>query len=450
MARQGEAAVRGRIRGDRQARRSGVTGSVRPGAYNPRMSPVIFLSALAVVVLSAAAVVMVLLRQQHLAADAARLRTELDLARRAADEQRAALAGSQTQLRDAFVSISRDALKENRQDFLSNAGDLLRPVRETLDRVQSQLAAVDREREGSFRQVAAQLGAVAQTQERLREATEGLARSLRSPNVRGQWGEIQLKNIVQLAGMLEQCDFVEKESVTTEDGARQTPDLIVRLPGETSIVIDSKVPIDAYLDAVQAKDEPQRQACLALHAKQVRDHVRSLASKEYWKQFQPAPEFVVMFLPLEPLLAAAFEQDGRLLEQAAALRVIPASPMTLLALLKAVAYGWKQQQLAKNSEEIQQIGRELYERLAAVAGHLESVGASIKQAADSYDRCIGSLEQKVLPSARRFKELGVSSTKEIETPEAINLSIRRVKRDELRPPADAPIEPELTLSPPSS
>ncbi len=413
------------------------------------MSPLAFFAALAVVVLSAAAVIVSLLRQQQAAGEAARLRAELDLARGAAEEQKAALAEAQVQLRDTFAAMSREALKENRQDFLQNAGTLLQPVRETLDRVQTQLAAVDKEREGSFRQVAAQLGAVAQTQERLREATEGLSRSLRSPNVRGRWGEIQLKKIVQLAGMLEQCDFIEKESVTTDAGARQTPDLVVRLPGETSIVIDSKVPIDAYLDAADARDDAHRQACLALHVKQMRDHIRNLASKEYWKQFQPAPEFVVMFLPLEPLLAAAFEQDGRLLDQAAALRVIPASPMTLLALLKAVAYGWKQQQLARNAEEIQQIGRELYERLATMAGHLESVGANIKQAADSYDRFIGSLEQKVLPGARRFKELGVSSTKEIESPEPINLAIRRVKKDELLPAPEEVVEPELTLSPPS-
>jgi DNA recombination protein RmuC len=405
------------------------------------MSSTTFLVALGVVVLAAVAVVISLLRQQRMAADAARLQAELDNARRSVDEQRAALAAAQTQLRDTFSSLSRDALKENRQDFLHNATELMKPVRETLDRVQSQLTAVDKEREGSFRAVAAQLGAVAQTQEQLRQTTEGLARSLRSPNVRGRWGEIALKNIVQLAGMLEQCDFIEKESATTESGARQTPDLIVRLPGETSIVVDSKVPIDAYLDAVAAKDDARRNECLVLHAKQVRDHVRSLASKEYWKQFQPAPEFVVMFLPLEPLLSAAFEQDGKLLEQSAALRVIPASPMTLLALLKAVAYGWKQQQLDRNAEEIQLIGRDLYERLATMVGHLESVGANIKQAADSYDRFVGSLEQKVLPGARRFKELGVSSTKELEVPEQIGLTMRRVKKGELRS-ADDVVEAE--------
>jgi DNA recombination protein RmuC len=234
--------------------------------------------------------------------------------------------------------------------------------------------------------------------------------------------------------MLHQCDFLEKESVTAEGGSRQTPDLVIKLPGNTSIVVDSKVPIDAYLDAMNARDEGPRLTALAAHARQVREHIRSLGAKEYWKQFQPAPEFVVMFLPLEPLLGAAFEQDGSLLDQAASLRVIPATPMTLLALLKAVSYGWKQQQLATNAEEIQLLGRELYERLATMVGHLESVGTNIKQAADSYDRFIGSLEQKVLPGARRFKELGVSTTKELEIPDPLNLVVRRVKKDELTEP----------------
>ena len=361
-------------------------------------------------------------RQQRFVADAARLQAELDAARRAVDDQKT-----------AFAAMSRDALRENRQDFLQNADALMKPVRETLDKVQSQLAAVDKEREGSFRALASQLGSLSQAQELLRQTTEGLSRSLRSPNVRGKWGEIQLKRIVELAGMLEQCDFFEKTSATSESGARQTPDLIVRLPGDASLIVDAKVPIDAYLDAVNAKEDGPRAAALALHARQVRDHIRSLGAKEYWKQFQPAPEFVIMFLPLEPLLSAAFEQDGALLEQAASLRVIPATPMTLLALLKAVAYGWKQQQLARNAEEIQLIGRELYERLSTMVGHLESVGSNIKQAADSYDRFIGSLEQKVLPGARRFKELGVSSPKELEIPEPINLSVRRVRKEELLP-----------------
>jgi DNA recombination protein RmuC len=375
--------------------------------------------------------VLLLVRSGQAAARAARLEAELDATRRAAEEQKAALTASQTQLRDTFAALSRDALKENRQEFLQNADAVMKPVLDTLERVQAQLVDVDKHREGTFRAVSTQLASLMTAQEHLRQTTEGLSRSLRSPNVRGRWGEIQLKRIVELAGMLEQCDFIEKESATTEDGARQTPDLVVKLPGNTSIVVDSKVPIDAYLLATNAKTDAEREELLVAHAKQVREHIRSLGLKEYWKQFQPAPEFVVMFLPLEPLLSSAFEHDGTLLEFAATLRVIPATPMTLLAILRAVAYGWQQQSVAENAEAIQQLGRELYDRLATMVSHLDRLGANIKQSADSYDRFIGSLEQNVLPAARRFKELGVSSTKAIEVPGTLNLSMRRVRKEEL-------------------
>ena len=384
----------------------------------------------------AVAAALFMTRQARLAADAARLGAELEVTRRAADEQRALVASAQAQVREAFASLSKDALRENRTDFLQNADALLQPMRETLGRVQQQLVDVDKAREGSFRAVITQLGSLAQAQEQLRTAADGLTKSLRSPNVRGKWGEVQLRRIVELAGMIAHCDFVEKASVLDEDGARLTPDLVVKLPGATSLVVDAKVPIDAYLSASNASSEVERQELLAAHARQVRDHIRALGSKEYWKAFQPAPEFVVMFLPLEPLLSTAFEHDGTLLEQAASLRVIPASPMTLLALLRAVAYGWKQEQLATNAEEIKIIGQDLYERLATLVDHLEDVGRNIKQAANSYDRFVGSLEQKVLPAARRFKELGVSSAKEFELPEPIRLSPRRVSKSELTGVAD--------------
>lgn len=412
------------------------------------MSSSVLLVILGAVAGGAVTAVVFVLRGARLGAERARLAAELDAARRATEEQKALLVTTQAQLREAFASLSRDALKENRADFLQNADAVLKPVRETLDRVQRQLIEVDKSREGSFRAVTSQLNLLSQAQEQLRTAAEGLTRSLRSPNVRGKWGEIQLKRIVELAGMLEQCDFVEKESSTGDEGQRLTPDLVVKLPGGTSIVIDSKVPIDAYLAASNAATDAEREARLADHARQVREHVRSLGSKEYWKQFQASPEFVVMFLPLEPLLASAFEQDGTLLDQAASLRVIPATPMTLLALLKAVAYGWQQEQLTRNAEEIRLIGRELYERLATMVGHLEGVGNSLKQAADSYDRFVGSLEQKVVPGARRFKELGVSSVKEVELPEPLNLSMRRVRKPELTGRPDDDIleaEPAMPL-----
>ncbi|MCC7044080.1 MAG: DNA recombination protein RmuC [Acidobacteria bacterium] len=361
----------------------------------------------------------------------ARLQAERDAAVRAVDEQRELLDRTQAEFRETFAALSRDALRDNRTDFLHTADALLAPVRDTLGRVQAHLTDVDKAREGSFQSVTAQLRSLSAAQEQLRAATEGLSRSLRSPNVRGKWGEIQLRRILELAGMLHHCDFIEKESVATAEGARRIPDLIVRLPGGTTIVIDSKVPIDAYLSAAEATTDARRLEHLAAHARQVRDHVRALGAKEYWQQFPQAPEFVVMFLPLEPLLSSAFEQDANLLEQSAALRVIPATPMTLLALLKAVAYGWQQQDVARNAEEIRALGRDMYERLATLVEHLEGVGRNIKQAAASYDKFVGSLEQKVMPAARRFRTLGVTSTKTIETPDPLALAVREIRSPDL-------------------
>src|SRR5262249_5136761 len=246
-------------------------------------------------VLGAAVTAAILMaRQTRLASEAAGLRAELTAAMRTTEEQRALLAQAQSQLRDTFASLSKDALKENRQEFLHNADALLSPVRDTLNRVQAQLADVDKAREGSYRAVTSQLGTLAQAQEQLRQAAEGLTRSLRSPNVRGRWGEVQLKRIVEMAGMLEQCDFVEKATALTDDGSRQTPDLVVKLPGGANIVVDAKVPVDAYLSLASARTDAEKQEIIASHARQVRDHIRALGAKEYWRQFQPAPEFVVM------------------------------------------------------------------------------------------------------------------------------------------------------------
>ena len=368
-----------------------------------------------------------------LAADRARLDAEL----RAAEAQKTLIGLSQVQLREAFAALSHDALRANRHDFLQNADALLAPMRETLGRVQDRLVDVDKAREGSYRAVAAQLTELSGAQKDLRDAAEGLSRSLRSPNARGKWGEIQLKRVVELAGMVSYCDFDEKPSSTTDEG-RLTPDMVVRLPGGASVVIDAKVPIDGYLAAVEARTDAERDARLAAHLRQVKDHIRTLGNKEYWKQFDDAPEFVVLFVPLEPLLAAAIEQDRTLLEQAASLRVIPATPLTLLALLKTVALGWRHDQVARNAEEIQMIGKDLYDRLRIMIGHLEMVGKNIKQAGDAYDRFLGSLEQRVIPGARRFRDLGVQAAEEIESPEPLMLSLRPVTKAERDPSADQP------------
>jgi DNA recombination protein RmuC len=396
---------------------------------------------------AAVTAVVMLLRQGQTAAehtrlqiDAARLGAELDSTRQSLSAQQDQLTHTQVQLRESFALLSRDALKDNRADFLHSADALLAPVRDALGKVQTHLTDVDKAREGSYQAVRAQLGSLAQSEEALRKSTESLSQALRSPNVRGKWGEIQLKRIVEMAGMLDQCDFVEKSSVTTSEGTRQTPDLVVRLPGGGSIVLDSKVPIDAFLAAANATTDSARAQHLILHGRQVREHVRSLGAKEYWKQFQPAPEFVVMFVSPEALLTTAFEQDPSLFDYAANERVIPATPMTLLALLRTIAYGWQQQRLAANAEEIQEIGRDLYDRLATMVGHLEEIGDGLKQAGDSYDRFIGSLEAKVLPGARRFKELGVSSTRDLAVPEPLGLSPRTIQREELKTPG--PTKPQ--------
>ncbi len=400
--------------------------------------PEFLISGLIGALLGGAAVAVVMMsRQVRLSSERAALEANLDATRRSAEDQKSLLIQSQTQLREAFAALSQDALRQNRQDFLQNAGDLLQPVRETLDKVQDQLVSVDKAREGSFRTVASQLTQLSAVHRELRDAADGLTRSLRSPNVRGRWGELQLRRIVELAGMTKECDFVEKPMAETESGAKLTPDMIVTLPGGAKIVVDAKVPIDGYLSAADARTDAERQQGLTSHLRQMRDHIRTLGSKEYWKQFDLSPEFVVMFLPLEPLLPAALEQDATLLDQAASLRVIPATPLTLLALLKAAALGWRQEQVARNAEQIQQLGNELYERLATLTGHLESVGKNIKQAADSYDRLVGSLEQKVLPGARRFKELGVQATSELEPVEPLRLVVRPVTKPELTaPPAE--------------
>jgi DNA recombination protein RmuC len=366
---------------------------------------------------------------RHRAAEATRARLEAELAasRQSVEDQRAALSDA----RDTFAALSKEALRENRTEFLENAGALLTPMRETLDKVQAQLGDVDLRREHSYGAVSRQLESLVLTQTDLRRETEQLARALRSPNQRGRWGEVQLRKVVELAGMLQHCDFTEKTTVSSDERGRQTPDLVITLPGGASIVVDSKVPIDAYLRAMDATDDAARGQHLDAHAKQVREHIKALGAKEYFRQFDAAPELVVMFMPLEPLMASAFERDATLLETAARNHIVLATPMTLLALLRTIAYGWQQQSLAENAEQIREIGRDLYERLAVLVTHLERVGSNIRQAGDAYDQFVGSLEQKVLPAARRFKELGVSSTKTVEAPDLLKLAPRQVTKAEL-------------------
>ena len=292
-----------------------------------------------------------------------------------------------------------------------------------------------RETEREHAALKGHLQSVSDTQELLRLQTQALVNALKSPNQRGRWGEVQLRNIVERAGMAQYCgDFSEKHFFEDESGRRSIPDMTVRLPNGACIVIDSKVPIDAYLNAADAADAARREALMKDHARQVREHIKGLAAKTYWAKFTPTPELVVMFLPGEPLFSAALQHDSTLFDFAADQRVIPASPLTLLALLRTVASAWQQQRLTQSAEEVRALGAELYDRLAVMADNLQSVGSNIKQAGAAYDRFIGSLESRVLVTARRFKDLGVTAVKEMPELEPARVELREVRAPELRAP----------------
>lgn len=358
----------------------------------------------------------------------------LDILDRATDE-----------LRESFQALAADALKSNNQSFLELAktslekfqseakGDLearqkavehlVTPIQESLSKVDEKIQQIEKDRNKAYGTLTEQVQSLIGTQEQLRTETGNLVKALRAPSVRGRWGEIQLRRVVEIAGMLPYCDFTEQETVTTSDG-RLRPDLIVKLPGGKQVVVDAKTPLQAYLEAIEATDDEVRRARLADHARQVRDHMTRLSSKAYWEQFEASPEFVVMFLPGETFFSAALEQDPGLIEQGVGQRVIPASPTTLIALLKAVAYGWNQEKLARNAQEISALGKDLHDRLRSLAGHLEAVGKGLDRAVESYNKAVGTLESRVMVSARRFAELAAPVTDEIPEIEPIETTTR--------------------------
>lgn len=372
--------------------------------------------------------------------------TRIEDAAKQLDDQKALLDHARQELIGSFQALSGEALKQNNDAFLKLAtvsfealhvkaesdlaqrqqaiDGLVRPLYESLQRYDEQMRQLEHSRQTAYGGLDQHLKSLAESHQRLQQETSNLVKALRAPTVRGQWGEITLKRVAELAGMVDHCDFVEQQSVTGDDG-RFRPDMVVRLPGGRQIIVDAKTVLAAYLDAHEARDDASRAEALRHHAEQVRGRMEELSLKAYWTQFDRAPEFVVLFLPGEQFLGAALDQDPRLMEEGFARGVVLATPATLIALLRAVAYGWRQEQLTAHAQEAGRLGRDLYERMAVLAEHLNDVGQALGKSVSAYNRAVGSLETRILPAARRFKDLGVSSDKEIPLLEPAELLPRK-------------------------
>jgi DNA recombination protein RmuC len=384
---------------------------------------------------------------QRLTAREAELSAILQGERQTAGEKLALLEQARTALANAFQALSADALRNNNQAFLNLAqatlekfqetarGDLARrqqaidemvkPVRETLEKFDRRVGEIEHARTDAYARLCEQVMGLQGAQEQLRKETVHLAKALGSPQARGRWGELTLRRVVELAGMQPFCDFDEQVHLVSEEG-RQRPDLVVRIPGGRCVAVDAKVPLHAYLEALQATDESARRARMTDYARRVREHIKALSAKNYWERLTPAPEFVVLFLPGESFYGAALDADPQLIEIGVEQKVILATPTTLIALLKAVSFGWRQEALAENAAKISELGRELYKRLVDMTGHFEDLGDRLQKATESYNKAIGSLDTRVLVSARRFVELQASTPGlELPQPEPVELLPRR-------------------------
>jgi len=375
-------------------------------------------------------------------------------------ERVAAIEQAEKSLSAAFSELARQSLQSNSEVFLSLAkqhlgqheekarGDmearqkaiesLVAPVRDALQKTEKQIAEIEKDRREAYGSIRQHLVAMSTTQAALQTETRNLVNALRRPEVRGQWGELTLRRLAELAGMVEYCDFYEQENTQTAEG-RLRPDMIIRMPNGRELIVDVKTPLDAYLTAVEAVEDAARQVALKRHADNVRNRVRELALKSYWSQFEKSPEFVILFIPGDQFLAAALEQQPGLLEDALHQKVILATPTSLVALLKAVAYGWRQVAMEENAKKIQALGEELHQRLAAFAGHLAKLGRQLGSSVDAYNSAVGSLERNVLPGARKFRDMGVSGRKDIEQLEPVGAAVRKIElsAEDAAPPANA-------------
>jgi DNA recombination protein RmuC len=345
-------------------------------------------------------------------------------------------------LKESFAALSSNALRQNSETFISLAkaslGEFQRPIKETLERFDTGLSNLEKRREEAYGALRAQVTGLGNTEEQLRAETAKLVTALRTPHVGGRWGEMQLRRVVEIAEMLNHCDFLEQPSVMTEDGPLR-PDMVINLPGEKRIIVDAKTPLDAYLSAIESEDDKSRKENLQRFVNQIRAHMTALSSKSYWNQFQPAPEFVFMFIPGESFYSAALQVDPSLIEDGVKQRVIVATPITLITLLKSVAYGWRQEQLEEDAQKIAALGKELYDRICTMGDHLSEVGGSLKKAVEKYNLAIGSLERRVLSKAREFQNLAIDATDhQVDEIDQIDAAPRLIQAPELSPPAATP------------
>ncbi len=389
-------------------------------------------------------------KQSHLRTETARLEAELAVERRRAEERIAALDEARNQLRETFAAMASEALKHNSGEFLKLAQEnlkrfqthaegsltqreqavenLVKPIREALEKTELQIRHMENDRKEAYGSLTKHLETLAASQIMLQGETRNLVQALRRPEVRGQWGELTLKRLAELAGMVNRCDFYEQEQVQT-DTARLRPDMIVRMPDGREIVVDAKTPLDAYLSAIEAGDDETRKRELERHARKVRERVRELSAKAYWQQFRNAPDFVVLFIPGDQFLSAALDHDRSLLEDALTAKVILATPTSFVALLRAVAFGWRQEALNENAEKIREVGEDLYQRLGTFAEHLSKVGKSLDSSVSAYNKAVGSFDSRILPAARKFAELGIAAKTAFAEPDQIERAARTVQTD---------------------